>query len=36
MSTILWRIRHPLAAWRHWRAMRRWERMFGPFGKAPF
>jgi hypothetical protein len=36
VSALFWRIRHPLQALRHWLAMRRAEKRFGPFGKTPF
>lgn len=36
MKQIIWRIRHPLKAIRHWRAMRQWQARFGNFGPAPF
>jgi len=36
MNTLLWRIRHPILALRHWRTMRDAERRFGPFPPAPF
>ena len=36
MSTLRWRIRHPLLALRHWHAMRAIERRFGPFPPLTF
>jgi hypothetical protein len=36
MKTLLWRIKHPIKAFRWWLAMRRAEKLFGPFGPKPF
>jgi hypothetical protein len=36
MQTALYRIRHPIKAFSYWLAMRRAEKLFGPFGPKPF
>ncbi len=36
MKNILFALRHPLFYWRHYKAMRGFDRLFGPYGKAPF
>lgn len=36
MKNILFALRHPIKAWRHYSAMRGFEKLFGKFGKVPF
>ena len=36
MQHILFAILHPIKTLRHYRAMRRFEALFGNFGPAPF
>ena len=36
MENLLFALRHPIRVWRHYRAMRRFEKLFGKFGPAPF
>ena len=36
MKNILFALRHPLFYWRSHKAMRGFDRLFGPYGKVPF
>ena len=36
MENILFALRHPLFYWRSHKAMRSFDRLFGPYGKVPF
>ena len=36
MTNVLFCLRHPIKAWRHYTVQRAFARLFGDTGKAPF